>query len=127
MTRDTLTSGTVLLTIVPAETFVVARKLLGDDFHAKYEFRIERVDNEHGVPTLFIQCLTKGRWVYMGVVHPLKGTIRLTTKSAFPSHATRVRVADRVLQALFAGRADQIEVAGWAVTCEVLTEISERF
>ena len=126
MTRDILTSGTVLLTVVPAETFVLTRKLLGDDFHSRYEFRIERVEGD-GSPVFFIQARTNGRWVYMGVVNPVKGCIRLTKKSAFPAHATRVRVADRVCQALCAGRADAIEAAGWAVECEVVAEVANRF
>jgi hypothetical protein len=135
MTRDILTSGTVLLTVKLPETFVLARRLMGDVWHDEYRYRLERVENEHGPATIFLSTYTTndrypdkpGRYVYTGVVHPLKGHVRLTAKSAFPAHATRVRVADRVLAALFAGRKDAIDAAGWSVECEVVKELAGRF
>lgn len=132
LTRDALTSGTVTVSVTPAETFVLARRLLGDDYADSYTYRITRVENAHGAPTLFLSVLTERRsgspsFVYVGIVHPLKGSIRLTTKSAFPSTAKRVRIADRVLQSLFAGRADAITGAGWSVEANVEVELPHRF
>lgn len=126
MTRDDLTAGLVTVTVTLPETFVRARQLCGDTFRPAYTFRVERVDSG----ALFLSCRTetaKGeRWVYAGVVHPTTGSVRLTTKSAFPAHATRVRVADRVLRMLFTGNAERIAAAGWRVECEVL-EAAGRF
>lgn len=136
MTRDILTSGTVTFTVTLPETFTLARRLLGEDWHDEYRYRIERVESATGgPPSLFLSAYTvnprspdkPGRYVYTGVVHSLKGSVRLTSKSAFPATATRVRVADRVLSALFAGRADAITAAGWRVECEVLAEAAGRF
>jgi hypothetical protein len=135
MTRDTLTSGTVTLTVTLPETFTLARRLLGEDWHDEYRYRIERVENGTSPPSFFLSAYTTnarypdkpGRYVYTGCVHPLKGSVRLTSKSAFPATATRVRVADRVLSAIFAGRADAIAAAGWRVECDVLAEAAGRF
>lgn len=127
-TRDLLTSGTVRLTVVPdAHWRHVQLVGLGNTYHESYTYRIERVESANGAPTFFLHTLTGTRWVYTGVVHPLKGTVRLTARSAFPEHATRVRVAGRVLQALFAGRGDRIVAAGWTVTVEVEKEATGRF
>lgn len=120
-----LTAGVTLLAVDVPDTFVRARQLLGDDFHARYEYRVECVEDREGYPTYFLSAKTGSRFVYVGIVHPTKGSVRLTRKSAFPAHATRVRVADRVLQALFAGRADTIEAAGWTVTGEVVSEVAK--
>lgn len=132
MTRATLTSGTVLVTVTLPETFVRARELLGDVYHPSYTYRVERVENERGPATFFLSILTErpGKppvFIYTGVIHPYKGSVRLTRASAFPAHATRVRVADRVMQALFAGRADAITAAGWKVEVTVEKELAERF
>jgi hypothetical protein len=133
ITRDLLKSGTVILTISLPETFVRARQLLGDEFHLVYTYRIDRVENEYGVPTYFLRTLTDrpngkpSEFVYTGIVHQRLGTVRLTGKSAFPAHATRYRVANRVLAALFAGRGREIDAAGWTVTAEVLEEAVKSF
>lgn len=124
-TRAELLAGTSQFSVSPSETFIRARELLGDTFHACYDYQITRVmpDNGGTVPMYFLACWTgegkKGRWVYMGVVHPTQGTIRFTSKSAFPAHATRVRIAQRALLALFAGEGQKIVDAGWTVKGEV--------
>lgn len=135
MDRPTLTSGTVVVTVTLPDNLIVAQAQLGNEWHKTYSYRIERVDNPDGTFVLFLKTLTKNprksddesRYVYTGIVHPYKGSVRLTAKSAFPATATRFKVADRVFQALFAGRADAIAAAGWTVTAEVLTENVDRF
>lgn len=128
--RYTLTAGTVDLTVKPSETFVLARRLLGDDYYDEYTYRIVN-DNDRVLWLSTLTAPTKGdkppRWVYTGMVDLKTGAVRLTTKSAFPAHATRVKVADRVLRALFAGRGGEIEKAGWTVTAEVVKELPDRF
>ncbi len=131
-TTDLLTSGTVTLTVTLSPTFVLARTLLGDAFHPSYTYRIERVVNADKSVVYFLSTLTDGgkrgpSFVYTGVLNPVKGTIRLTAKSAFPATATRYRVADRCLQAIFAGRGDDITKAGWSVSATVEKEAAGRF
>ncbi len=133
-TIATLTSGTVLLTVVPCPIWRRVRELLGDEYHPEYRYRIERVEHDSG-HTLFLHTWTvsprypdrAGKWVYTGIVHPRLGTIRLTTKSAFPAHATRVKVAEHVLRAIFGNRAGDIERANWTVTATVEKELAGRF
>ncbi len=128
--RYTLTAGTVDLTVKPSETFILARRLLGDDYHDEYTYRLV---NDHD-RVLWLSTLTypknsekPPKWVYTGMVDLKTGAVRLTTKSAFPATATRVKVANRVLMALFAGRAADVEKAGWTVTAEVVNELPDRF
>lgn len=131
-TRDTMTAGTVYVTVSLPENFVRAQALLGNEWHPTYRYRIDRSDDGR---TFFLSAYTvparkpdaAGRYVYTGLLHPQKGSVRLTTRSAFPQHATRVRVADRVFQALFAGRLDAITAAGWEVSAEVEHEVADRF
>lgn len=134
MTAYDLATGRVTLMITLPENFVLSRHLLGDTTWApSYTYRIDRVDNDHGTGfTLFLATLTdRGRksptFVYTGIVHPLKGCVRLTAKSAFPATATRVRVASRVLEAICAGRTDAIIAAGWSVELKVEAEVANRF
>src|SRR4051812_6877699 len=136
LTRDTLTAGTVLLTVEPDPHWRFARLMCGDEYHEGYTYRIERVADANGRTfTLFLHTLTAnprkpndpGRFVYTGVVHPTLGTIRLTAKSAFPAHATRVKVAEHVLRALFTGRAADVAKANWKVTADVVAEAPDRF
>lgn len=120
-TRNTISTGRVILTVTLAETFIAARNLIGDrlPFHAEYRYQIDRADDA----TLFISSIDdKGRVVYLGIVHNKTGAVRLTKSSAFPAHSTRVRVADRALRCLFAGQGERIEAAGWSVTAEVLDD-----
>jgi hypothetical protein len=133
ITRDTLMSGTVTITVKPPENFLVSRALLGEEWHREYELRIERVDDPAGFPTLFLRTRTrterdtKPKWVYTGIVHPRLGTVRLTSKSAFPAHSTRFRVSERVLKAIMEGRTDSITNSGWELSVEVEEELVGRF
>jgi len=132
--RDTLTAGTVTLTVTLPPTFIRARALLGEEWQPSYTYRIERVDYQTST-RLFLSTLTTNprkpsqpaRYVYTGCVHPRLGSLRMTSASAFPATATRVRVADRVLRALFAERAADIEAAGWQIAVNVEQELVGRF
>lgn len=135
-TRDVLTSGKVILTVTLPETFVAARNLLGEGWHPEYRYRIERVENPNGgLPAIYIRTYTTnprkpdspGSYVYTGAVHPRTGAVTLTRSSAFPATATRFRVADKVLRALFGGRAADVAAAGWELNVEVLEENPDRF
>ncbi len=115
ITREVLAAGSTIFTVTPDAAWLRVRELLGDTFHADYTYQITRKDG-----VLFLSTWTdnsgkaKGRFVYTGVVTP-KGEVKLTAKSAFPAHATRVRVANRVLQCVFAGEVAKIDAAGWSV------------
>lgn len=131
--RHTLTAGTVVLTVRPSESFVTAMALCGTEFHDEYVYRLETVPNKGARGSMtFLHTLTARpkagpTWVYTGVVDPRAGTLRLTGKSAFPEHATRVRIARRVLAALCSGRAADVAAAGWDVTAEITNELPDRF
>ncbi len=120
-TRETLTTGAHYLTVTLAPTFVRARQLLGDAFHDSYRYKLERVNPRDGGSFLFLSVWTtsakgdNGRFVYVGSVSTGDGVLSLTKRSAFPAHATRFRVADRVLRCLFAGEGAKIAAAGWTV------------
>lgn len=124
--RDTVLTGLTTITVTVPENFVVARAMLGEVWHRSYSYQIERVAGTYGIPTFFLKTLTNDRYVYTGVVHPSYGSVRLTRASAFPPTATRVRIANKVLAAIFSGRAEDIERAGWEVEVEVLRE-DEKF
>lgn len=133
-TRDVLTSGTVLVTVIPDPHWRHVQLVgFGREFHARYTYRLERVENANGRGfNLFLHTLTERKnrepeFVYTGTVHPHLGVLRPTAKSAFPTTATRFVIADRVLRALFTGRVGEIERAGWAVTVEVVKELEGRF
>ena len=130
LSRSDLTAGVVEFTVTPSDTFVVAMSQLGYEWHACYSYRINRKEDARGV-SYFLSHLSgkgkKARWVYVGIVHPSLGTVRLTTNSAFPATATRVRVAQRVLTRLFAGEGMRVEEAGWSVDGRVVAECTNRF
>lgn len=125
VTRDAILSGTAVITVRPDAHFLHARALLGDyEWQPTYTYRVERVDNDYGVPTYFLHTLTsrpgaEPKFVYTGVVHPRIGTIRRTKCSAFPETSRRFRVASRVLQAVFGNRQHEIAAAGWDVSVAV--------
>lgn len=136
LTRDSLTAGTVIVTVKPDAAWLRVRHLLGEDnWRAEYTYLVERVANGRGGFTLFLKAFTEderhpdkpGRFVYTGVIDPWGGGLRLTAKSAFPAHATCVRVADRVCRAICTRRADDMAKAGWEVAAEVVSEDPDRF
>lgn len=122
LTREALTTGCVRVTVAPDAAWLRVRELMGDSYHASYCYKIENVDG-----VLFLATWTEktdkagkasGRWVYTGVVNATTGELKLTKASAFPAHATRVRIADRVMRACFAGNGAKIAAAGWTVVAE---------
>lgn len=126
ITRDTILAGVATVTVTLPSNFVVARAMLGEVWHPSYTFRVERVEGTYGSPIYFLSSIIGNRTAYIGVLHPTLGTVRFTRRSSFPKHATRVRVASRVLRALFAGKADSIERAGWTLDVDVTRE-DEKF
>lgn len=132
-TRDTLTAGTVVVTVRPDPHWRAARALLGEEWYEEYTYRIERVDSGGGGTMYFLHALTtdkKGdnpRFVYTGVLHPILGTIRMTRASAFPITATRVMVAQKVFGAIFTRRGGDIEAANWTIEATVVKEAVGRF
>lgn len=133
-TYENLTCGTVIVTVKPDPHWRHVRLIgFGEEWHETYTYKLERVEEVGGF-TLYLRTWTEnarnpnaGRWVYTGIVHPKLGTLRLTTKSAFPLHATRVKVANKVFAALLTGRAADIEKAGWTVDVTVEKELEDRF
>ncbi len=140
MTRDTLTAGTVIITVRPDLAFLTSRRLLGEEWHDEYKYKLERVGTDARFD-LYLRTWSKnerypdkcGRWVYTGAVHPWSGKVSLTTSSAFPETkkdgkiCTRLAVARHVLEALFTGRDAEIAWHGWEVNVEVVEELAGRF
>lgn len=121
LTRDALTAGKCLFTVAPSETFVTARRLLGEEWHDRYTFEVDRVElpasAQFGRRTLYaVYSVEKGRRVYLGELVPATGSVRLTTKSAFPAHATRVRVCRRTVARVMKNEAAAIAASGWVLT-----------
>lgn len=133
LTRDSLTAGRVILTVRPDPTWRRSRELLGEEWHEEYTYLLERVPGDRY--SLFLKTFTTdarhpdkpGRFVYTGVIDPFKGGLRLTRNSAFPASATRVKVADATLRAIFTGRAGDIAKHGWHAEAEIVEEDSGRF
>ncbi|AMV28781.1 hypothetical protein VT84_30590 [Gemmata sp. SH-PL17] len=118
MTAETLTAGKVIFTVKLPETFVTARRLLGDEFQESYTYQIDRIDMPKSVQfaarTMYAVYFVDGnRRAYLGELR--NGEVRLTMKSAFPAHATRVRVCQRVVAAVVKGNAGKITAAGWSL------------
>lgn len=125
LNRSALTAGTNILTVTPDAAWLRTRELLGDLYHASYRYKLERVESRDGGTFLFLSTWTEstkgtnGRFVYTGSVSLKTGAVELTRKSAFPAHATRVRIADRVLRCMFTeGGAVKIAATGWVVELE---------
>ena len=125
ITKEFVLAGKATFTVEVPATFVEARRLLGDVYHPHYTYRVERVemadraDPKKSNEYYFVKTLrgpdNTDDYVYVGVLHPGLGTVRLTAKSAFPADATRVTVLNRVLTRVFAGEGDVITAAGWDV------------
>jgi hypothetical protein len=128
-----LASGSVRVRVFPSETYRRSREVAtGDDVRDEYVYRIDRVDGPNGTYTLFLQCLDQKpgkapKYVYTGVLDPRRGTLRLTKRSAFPEHATRVKVARIALPLLFAGKAAELKAMGWNGGVNVLKELAGRW
>jgi hypothetical protein len=123
ITKQFVLAGDAIFTVEPPETFKAAMAQVGREFHDHYTYRVEKVDFD-GPPTqnnsmYFVKALTgpdnTRDYVYLGVLVPSSGYVRLTRKSAFPETATRVQVVRRVLARIFAGEEAVIEEAGWSV------------
>lgn len=136
LTRDALTAGTVIVTVKPDAAWLRVRHLLGEDnWRDEYSYKIDRAEKDGGGLIYFVSTFTvndrypdkPGKFVYTGVMDPWSGYVRLTAKSAFPEHATRVKVARHVLPAICSGRAADMAAAGWEVTAEVVREDENRF
>jgi hypothetical protein len=115
-TTDFLTAGCAIFTVEPSDHFRLAMAQLGKEFDGHYTYRIET--NEERT-MFFVQALTgpdnTSDYSYVGVLHPKLGCIRLTRNSKFHATSTRVQIAKRVLQRIFAGQVEEIERAGWKV------------
>jgi hypothetical protein len=115
-TTDFLTAGCAIFTVEPSDHFREAMAQLGKEFDEHYTYRIET--NEERT-MFFVQALTgpdnTSNYTYIGVLHPKHGSIRLTRNSKFHATATRVQIAQRVLQRIFSGQSEEIERAGWKV------------
>lgn len=129
VSRSAVLAGLTTVTVTLPETFLLVRRLLGDEsnYSPTYVIQVERVEKDTGGEIYFVKLLTERpkrspSFVYVGVLNPRLGTIRLTQASAFPATATRYKVASRVLQAIFTNRVHQIEKAGWTVAVEVQRE-----
>lgn len=121
---ERLLAGTAYLTIRPAESFLAAQAAMGNTYHPVYEYKVEAVEMDAGNTVRFVRSREKGRWVYLGVLDTVTGVVRLTVRSAFPAHATRVRVLRKALARLWAGEDDAIVAAGWSL--EVVQESEEN-
>ncbi len=126
ITRETLTAGSTIFTVTPDAAWLRVRELMGDTFHADYTYQITRKDGVLFLVTWTDNGKSKGRFVYTGVVTP-KGEVKMTAKSAFPAHATRVRIANRVLQCVFAGEMAKVDAAGWSVEVVDAAELVAPF
>ncbi len=127
ITKQFITAGEAIFTVVPPAAFVAARNQLGEQWHEHYTFRVSKVelkasaDGKFPARTAFFIASLTGQdntsdYTYLGELKD--GVVKLTKKSAFPETATRVIVARRVLAAIFAGNADKIAAAGWEVKHE---------
>lgn len=110
LTREFFTADLAAFTVTPPANFVRVRELLGSPYHSEYSYQIERVGTAH-----YVRVLTGSRFVYLGALKPETGEVTLTAKSAFPATATRVKVIQRVLAAIWQGRGDAITKAEWRV------------
>ena len=125
ITKEFVLAGNATFTVEPPTNFIAARAALGETWHPRYTYRVERVEmDSRADPRVkdtfyFAKSMTgpdnTADYVYVGVVHPTLGTVRLTGKSAFPYDSTRVKVLMRVLSRIFAGEAAKITEAGWTV------------
>jgi hypothetical protein len=124
ITKQFVTGGKAIFSVEVPEAFIAAQKQIGVEFHPHYTYRVDRVempgnDLYPARTCYFVKALTgpdnTADYVYLGMLDAATGEVRLTAKSAFPATATRVRVAQRVLAALWAGNGDKIAAAGWDV------------
>lgn len=117
LTREFFTAGLACFTVkVPAE-FVFDR--VNDpnekgDWKTAYTFGVRKTESG-GKVWYFVESVDGDKGTYLGVLEPDTGVVRLTKRSRFPAHSSRVRVATRVLKAIWDGRAEAVARAGWAV------------
>lgn len=81
-----------------------------------YTFQVKRVDDKDGrrPPVWFGSLLTgpdnedDGSYVYLGIVHPETGALRLTKASRMDDEALPVRILRWALKTVWAGMADKL-------------------
>lgn len=116
--RQWITAGHAIFTVQTSPEAVAA------GYATHYTYRVERVEMpakgpypasvRHFIGVLRGQDNTND-YVYMGMIDANTGSIKLTTKSAFPSTAKRFRIACRVLARVWAGETDKINAGGWSI------------
>jgi len=122
VTKEFLTAGNATFTVELPAAFIEANATAKtpEIYHPHYTYKIERTEFKRDAKTFwFIYSLTgpdnTADYTYLGKVNPETGEVSLTAKSAFPATATRVKVAQRVVLAIFAGNGAKVEAAGWKV------------
>lgn len=88
------------------------------DWQPSYAYRtaVKSFNNNGYARTcLFIESLVGKNWVYVGTVES-DGTLRLTAGSKIPADKPRVRLAQRIVKAVWDGRGAAVEAAGYGLT-----------
>ena len=114
---DYITAGRTISTARPSAAWLAARA--GEKWHSEYRYEVDRVPSDTGGPDVFFVRAAAGadkKTAYLGILDAKTGAVRMTTKSSFPEHSTRVVILRRILKAIWEGRGGEIERHGWTVT-----------
>jgi hypothetical protein len=122
--KNFVTGGKATFTVEVPDAFRTAKAQIGEQWHAHYTYRVERVElpatgNWPAKTCYFVKSLAgqdnTSDYVYLGMLDAATGEVKLTAKSAFTEKATRVKVIRRVLAVLWADKGELIAAAGWDV------------
>ena len=115
ISKNFILAGDAIFTIEPTAAFCLSNRC-----SEHYTFRVQHVEASDRWPeSYFVKLLTgpdnTRDYSYVGKLGADCGEVWLSAKSRVTDDSISVRILRRVLAAIFAGRGDAVEAAGWSV------------
>lgn len=114
--RVFITGGNATFTVEPAQA---DRDRLGLNPHYTYRVNKPKPKREGDRPPFFVSVLTgpdnQCDYTYLGILDKERGQVYTTRNSGFREDSWQARIINRVVAAIWAGRAHEIEACGWTV------------
>jgi hypothetical protein len=108
--------GVPFVVTVPASAVIdaIAAGEKVEDWKPSYTYRVVQETFANTQRTWrFVETDVDGKWVYVGTLES-NGDVRLTAGSKIGATKPRVRIAQRVIRAIFDGRGDAVTKAGYS-------------
>lgn len=115
LSRDFVTAGNATFTIEPSAEFV---EKTNTPPHYTFRVRFSKPTLDYPA-TPFVHLLAgpdnTSSYVYVGILNPDTGEVRLTAKSKMTADSWPVLILQKTLKAIWEGRETDIQAAGWKV------------